>query len=338
MLRRGSQLRLLGLILAILVINAGLLPVPASAHRSGCHRWHSCPSDTGSYTCGDLGYSTYCGGGTTNSSANDTSTDTKQPKGNPPPKWESYLGWPFPASVPKDDPAVFLMNFSDRKFAADEDSSVLSLVSAPAKQTVITTTITAREFSGNSSDHTTRLIEEKLSYTSYRRVLGRFVNRTGGVIWYGKAKLFGKGTKGQTTREVTYSYIYPTVLMPGDVGYYDLPIYGLQTDDELAVVIMDWLEGTSTASIHRFPVSNVGWTTVGKYAPYLSVTATVKNDTDKSVSYVDVLVILKDKTGNPIKIEKGFVSIGANQSSTATVSVFSGFDGFDSVEVIAYTD
>jgi len=29
---------------------------PTSAHRSGCHRWHSCPSDTGSYTCGDLGY------------------------------------------------------------------------------------------------------------------------------------------------------------------------------------------------------------------------------------------------------------------------------------------
>lgn len=31
------------------------------AHRSGCHRWHSCPSDTGSYVCGDLGYFTYCG-------------------------------------------------------------------------------------------------------------------------------------------------------------------------------------------------------------------------------------------------------------------------------------
>jgi hypothetical protein len=26
------------------------------AHQSGCHRWHSCPSDTGSYICGDLGY------------------------------------------------------------------------------------------------------------------------------------------------------------------------------------------------------------------------------------------------------------------------------------------
>ena len=33
----------------------------ARAHQDGCHRWHSCPSDTGSYVCGDLGYSTYCG-------------------------------------------------------------------------------------------------------------------------------------------------------------------------------------------------------------------------------------------------------------------------------------
>ncbi len=32
----------------------------ASAHRSGCHRWHSCPSDTGSYTCGDTGYCSEC--------------------------------------------------------------------------------------------------------------------------------------------------------------------------------------------------------------------------------------------------------------------------------------
>ncbi len=46
-------------------------PKAASAHRNGCHRWHSCPSDTGSYECGDLGYHTYCpasgggGGGTT---------------------------------------------------------------------------------------------------------------------------------------------------------------------------------------------------------------------------------------------------------------------------------
>lgn len=32
-----------------------------SAHRDGCHRRHSCPSDTGSYVCGDLGYTSECG-------------------------------------------------------------------------------------------------------------------------------------------------------------------------------------------------------------------------------------------------------------------------------------
>lgn len=45
-----------GLALLLLV----LLSSPATAHRSGCHRWHSCPSDTGSYTCGDLGYCSGC--------------------------------------------------------------------------------------------------------------------------------------------------------------------------------------------------------------------------------------------------------------------------------------
>ena len=32
----------------------------AYANRSGCHRWHSCPPDRGTYTCGDLGYCSQC--------------------------------------------------------------------------------------------------------------------------------------------------------------------------------------------------------------------------------------------------------------------------------------
>src|SRR5260370_2923347 len=32
----------------------------AHAHRSGCHHWHSCPWDTGSYVCGDTGYCSQC--------------------------------------------------------------------------------------------------------------------------------------------------------------------------------------------------------------------------------------------------------------------------------------
>lgn len=43
---------------------AGMAPAAAApAHRSGCHRYHSCPSDTGSYTCGDLGDYSQCPGG-----------------------------------------------------------------------------------------------------------------------------------------------------------------------------------------------------------------------------------------------------------------------------------
>ena len=37
------------------------LPAMTQGHRDGCHRWHSCPSDTGSYVCGDLGYCSQCG-------------------------------------------------------------------------------------------------------------------------------------------------------------------------------------------------------------------------------------------------------------------------------------
>lgn len=60
--------RLIPLAAALAVFSAALLYLPAvhSApleHRNGCHRWHSCPSDTGSYVCGDLGYYDQCGYG-----------------------------------------------------------------------------------------------------------------------------------------------------------------------------------------------------------------------------------------------------------------------------------
>jgi hypothetical protein len=33
---------------------------PTLAHRSGCHRWHSCPPDLGTYVCGDTGHCSQC--------------------------------------------------------------------------------------------------------------------------------------------------------------------------------------------------------------------------------------------------------------------------------------
>jgi len=56
----------LGVALAAFAIACSLsvaLAPAAEAHQSGCHRWHTCPSDSGSYVCGDLGYS--CQTGTT---------------------------------------------------------------------------------------------------------------------------------------------------------------------------------------------------------------------------------------------------------------------------------
>ncbi len=50
-------------LLTVLLAFASLAPLTTStaeAHRHGCHRWHSCPSDNGSYVCGDLGYDDYC--------------------------------------------------------------------------------------------------------------------------------------------------------------------------------------------------------------------------------------------------------------------------------------
>lgn len=47
----------------VVFLIAGMWPVTAQAHRDGCHRWHSCPSDSGSYVCGDMGYDSECPGG-----------------------------------------------------------------------------------------------------------------------------------------------------------------------------------------------------------------------------------------------------------------------------------
>lgn len=52
-----------GLAIGVLLAMSCLVAwsVPADAHRDGCHRWHSCPSDTGSYVCGDTGHFSECG-------------------------------------------------------------------------------------------------------------------------------------------------------------------------------------------------------------------------------------------------------------------------------------
>jgi micrococcal nuclease len=53
--RRDAPLAALAFAVA-LAAHAG----PADAHRSGCHRWHSCESDRGTSVCGDLGSCGQC--------------------------------------------------------------------------------------------------------------------------------------------------------------------------------------------------------------------------------------------------------------------------------------
>jgi len=47
----------LSLIVFVILI---FLPSISLAHPSGCHRWHSCPSDRETYICGDTGYCSQC--------------------------------------------------------------------------------------------------------------------------------------------------------------------------------------------------------------------------------------------------------------------------------------
>ena len=69
------------MILLILTLSIGVIPLtPSYAHQSGCHRWHSCPSDSGSYVCGDLGYDTYCPKSTKSESKEKVQTKTQSTK------------------------------------------------------------------------------------------------------------------------------------------------------------------------------------------------------------------------------------------------------------------
>jgi hypothetical protein len=44
----------------VVALAGGAVAAEVWAHPDGCHRWHSCESDDGSYVCGDLGHCTEC--------------------------------------------------------------------------------------------------------------------------------------------------------------------------------------------------------------------------------------------------------------------------------------
>jgi hypothetical protein len=53
---------IVSLTLVLFMIFPTLIPMQAQGHRDGCHAAHSCPSDTGSYVCGDTGNDSQCPG------------------------------------------------------------------------------------------------------------------------------------------------------------------------------------------------------------------------------------------------------------------------------------
>jgi len=69
------------LVFTILVVFLPMVPLDSHSHRSGFHRWHSCPSHTGSYQCGDLGHDDYCSNNNDSEEENDED-DNKQENDN----------------------------------------------------------------------------------------------------------------------------------------------------------------------------------------------------------------------------------------------------------------
>lgn len=329
----------------IAVVGTLLVSTPASAHRSGCHRWHSCPSDTGSYTCGDLGYSTYCGGTlTAGPGESSTATTTERLLSNPSPKWDGYANWPFTSTVGRDDPILSLINFSHRAYkpvtsATTDSDTTRSLAMQLPKTTILTPNLTAYEFASNSPAHFTRILELKNSYSTHRRITGRFVNGTGGTISFGKVSVFQNIGNGQSPRKVTTSYLTPSTLLTGQEAYYDITVYSVDSVNDLAVGVTDWLESVTLPQVHRFPVSDVKWLVEDQYLPSLEITATILNDTTQSASFIDVLFILKDKSGLPLQVQRGYLfAVGAGKSAQASINIFSDFEGLATIEVLAYMD
>ena len=58
--RNRIRVHAVGLYTGLLLLLIVGFASAADAHRSGCHRWHSCASDTGSYVCGDTGHCSAC--------------------------------------------------------------------------------------------------------------------------------------------------------------------------------------------------------------------------------------------------------------------------------------
>lgn len=83
MIFRNLVYALLLLSLIVLLFLVGLFSIvsvsnESFAHRDGCHRWHSCPSDNGSYECRDLGHDDYCSNNEDSEEENDDEKENSE--------------------------------------------------------------------------------------------------------------------------------------------------------------------------------------------------------------------------------------------------------------------
>jgi hypothetical protein len=69
----------LAVVFAGAVTLSGARPDVADAHRSGCHAWHTRPSDTGSYQCGDTGHGCNYGADASSPAAPESDEDFEEP-------------------------------------------------------------------------------------------------------------------------------------------------------------------------------------------------------------------------------------------------------------------
>jgi hypothetical protein len=91
------------------------------AHQDGCHRWHSCLSDTGNYVCGDLGYCSGCPNNQYCLGGNPRAAPPPSPTPVPPVSWALVPGGGSTLSSPaatvfQGNLALFVRGSGDRLY------------------------------------------------------------------------------------------------------------------------------------------------------------------------------------------------------------------------------
>jgi hypothetical protein len=149
-LSRLTRRRITAVVFAVAVLFVGSA-VPALAHRDGCHSHHSCPSDTGSYVCGDLGIWTYCGG-TTETTEPEVDYDFEAPAR---PRLSQATAGPRGAvkvTVSAERGSKIVVTENDKTVARASGTGARQVIRFTARTGSHTYLVTARDRSDNTSE------------------------------------------------------------------------------------------------------------------------------------------------------------------------------------------